>query len=52
MVLPSPLCARNNWLRELESGNLFGYKSTCSSYYLAWPPFIARRHRHSLPCDP
>ena len=52
MVLSSPLSTKTDKFRQIERGSIRNYMSTCSSYYLAWPPFIARRHRHSLPCDP
>ena len=52
MAPPSPYYIRFNQFRQIECGSISNYMSTCSSNYLAWPPFIARRHRHSLPCDP
>ena len=52
MARPNPLYERSMQFRPIECGSIHNFMSTCSSYYLAWPPFIARRHRHSLPCDP
>ena len=52
MVRLSPLYQRSMEFRMIECGTVHQYMCTCSSSYLAWPPVIARRHSHSLPCDP
>ena len=52
MALQDPLATTSSLFRQIECGDIRNYISPRHWRHLALPPFIARRHRRSLPCDP